>query len=288
MHAMKMPRNKKLIVYELLMAFLALIVVAILFIEFTRPLTENQEKILTRIDLAILAIFAIDYFYRLIKSRKKWAFIKSNIFDLVAILPFDKAFRIARLARLIRLVRFTRATRVLRLSKLARLALFVRKLGVGFKGVLVTNGLIYAIGITVFIILGGAFGILALEPSMNTFGDALWWSMVTTTTVGYGDISPESPGGRILATVLMIVGIGFLGMVTGSIATYFVDKISKKAPPQSVYEERLDLIKRKLDNIESLTHEDIISLNKAIVGIWVEKKQAEPEKFLTSKKLEVS
>jgi len=54
-------------------------------------------------------------------------------------------------------------------------------------------------------------------------GDGIWWSVVTSTTVGYGDLSPVTPIGRGLAVVLMIVGIGTIGMITGSIATYFIE-----------------------------------------------------------------
>lgn len=57
---------------------------------------------------------------------------------------------------------------------------------------------------------------------LATFGDALWWAIVTATTVGYGDIAPVTPIARVIAVVLMLVGIGTLGMITGSIATYFL------------------------------------------------------------------
>jgi voltage-gated potassium channel len=244
--------KNRLMIYELFMAFLALIVVAILFIEFTRPLTEEQKSILFRIDLTILLIFAVDYFYRLVRAKDKWVFIKSNIFDLIAIMPFDKAFRIARLARLIRLARMARFTKLVRIFALAR------RFGNTFAGVLRTNGLIYTISITFGIIFIGAFGILAFEPGMQNFGDALWWSLVTTTTVGYGDISPESTGGRVLAGILMLVGIGFLGMVTGSIATFFVTRLSKGDGSEklSVIDEQLEYVKKKLDEIEKLSDED--------------------------------
>lgn len=54
--------------------------------------------------------------------------------------------------------------------------------------------------------------------------DALWWSFVTVTTVGYGDISPVSSFGRVIAGLLMAFGIGFIGMLTGTIATFFIKK----------------------------------------------------------------
>ncbi len=258
--------------YELFMAFLALVILAILFVEFTRPLTEEQESILFRIDMTILSIFAVDYFYRFARAKDKWVFFKSNIFDLIAIMPFDKAFRIARLARLTRLARLSRSTRIsrsLKLSKFGRIFVFANRIGNTVKGVFNTNGLIYVVIATFVIILLGALGIMAFENNMKTFADALWWSLVTTTTVGYGDISPQSTGGRILAGILMIVGIGFLGMVTGSIATYFVDQLSKgqEGNQATVVNEQIEYVKQKLDIIETLSDKELEYLWKTIVII---------------------
>jgi voltage-gated potassium channel len=249
------------------MAVLALVVLVVLVIEFTRPITDAQALLLTRIDLSILTIFAADYFYRLYRAEQKWIFIKSNLFDLVAIMPFDKAFRIARLARLVRLSRLSRASR---LSRLARIIAVCQKFGTNLKGILKTNGLQYVLLFTFVLIITGALGIQALEPSIETFGDALWWSLVTVTTVGYGDISPDSGGGRIVAAVLMLVGIGMIGMVTGSVATYFVDKLSKGNEDESRYinDEHIGIIKNRLDNISSLTLEDIKEINAMIIFCW--------------------
>lgn len=70
----------------------------------------------------------------------------------------------------------------------------------------------------------GAGGLLAiLEPKSGTFGDAMWWAVVTITTVGYGDITPASPLGRIAGVVVMLVGIGFVAILTAAIAAHFVE-----------------------------------------------------------------
>ena len=265
-------KKKLYLAYELFMAVLALVVVGILFVEFTRPLTAEQEAMLANIDLTILAIFAVDYFYRLIRAQDMWQFFKGNIFDLIAIMPFDKAFRVARLARLVRLARLsrsTRLTRTLRFSKVVRLFAFSKRIGSTFTGVLRTNGLIYVVMVTIGIVLIGAFGILMFEDNMGTFGDALWWSLVTTTTVGYGDISPESTGGRVLAGFLMIVGIGFLGMVTGSVATFFVDRLSNNQDKVrlSVMDKQVESVKNTLDEIEALSNEEFEYLLETIRSI---------------------
>ncbi len=271
-------KNRKLYwAYELIMVALALVVAVILFLEFTQPLTEEQSQLLTNIDYAILLIFAIDYFYRIVRAEEKWKFFKSNIFDLVAIIPFDKTFRIARLARLMRLTRMSRATRLTRVSRFARLGrvvLLLRRFGINFKGVLKTNGLTYIFLITIVILVIGAFASMFFESDVNSFGEGLWWSIVTTTTVGYGDVVPETLPGRFLATFLMFVGIGFVGMVTGSVTTYFVEKLSHPEQQSSIAEEQKGYIKQKLDEIENLEADEINYICTTIREIWnMEKKE---------------
>ena len=80
------------------------------------------------------------------------------------------------------------------------------------------------LGVCSIIILLGAFGIYNFEKNItvNTFIDSIWWSFVTATTVGYGDVSPSTLPGRIVAVILMITGIGTIGSVTGTFATFFI------------------------------------------------------------------
>jgi len=75
----------------------------------------------------------------------------------------------------------------------------------------------------IFIALGGSLGFMFFEKEPRFF-DALWWSIVTLTTVGYGDISPASVGGRLVGMVVMISGIGFLGILTAGIAGMFIER----------------------------------------------------------------
>ncbi len=73
------------------------------------------------------------------------------------------------------------------------------------------------------LILFGAVGMAITEPGVN-WDNALWWSIVTLTTVGYGDIAPTTFAGRLIGAVIMILGIGILGMFTATIASVFVEK----------------------------------------------------------------
>ena len=156
---------------------------------------------------AIWFWFAVDFSVRLYVANDRDAYIRSHRLELVAALPLD-FFRPLRLLRLLR-----------------PLGILVRATS-GMRDVLGLRGftLIGSIGVTV-VLFGGAL-LAWIEPeTAPTIADGMWWSLVTTTTVGYGDISPKSTGGRLVAGVLMITGIGLLGAVTGEVA----ERLTRKA-----------------------------------------------------------
>jgi len=108
---------------------------------------------------------------------------------------------ILRLARLARLFVATRGSRRL-LDRLGRVALVA-------LGVLVVGSLV------------AYYAEHPTNPEFATVGDALWWGIVTLTTVGYGDIVPKTPTGRFAAVVIMVTGIAVLGVLSGSLASFF-------------------------------------------------------------------
>lgn len=178
----------------------------------------------------------MDFTVRLFHSKNKWTYIKKHPFELIAIIPFDSIFRAARIARLMRIVRI---------------------IGIGSRyrapvyRLLKTNGLEKVLIVAMILLFLIPIPIVLLEPSIETFADALWWAVVTTTTVGYGDLSPETPVGRILAVVLMMVGIGIIGTLTSSITSFFNKENAKGHEKQF-----LDIL-RTIEEIDSLSKEDI-------------------------------
>ncbi|RKD73584.1 voltage-gated potassium channel [Sinobaca qinghaiensis] len=192
------------IVYESIMITLAVISLSVAW-------SANEWFI--RIDFVVWLIFFIDVSIRFIKAPDKWLYIRKNPFDFIAIIPLSAIFQMARIARL--------------LSALQRLWILRHYLR-DFMGILQTNYLNRVfIAVSLLVILS-SIPIRYLEPSIETYGDAVWWSIVTATTVGYGDISPETPAGRMIAIVLMIFGIGLIGMLTSSITTYFLSSKTKQ------------------------------------------------------------
>lgn len=193
--------TQRQLAYELVMAALAITTIALSL----RPATVPVERAI----FAIWAVFVADYGIRLWRAENKRRFFRENLFDLIAIAPVG-AFRAARLVRLVRFLRVVRGMAVLwRVSATVR-------------GVLRTNQLGYVLLFTTALVIAGGIVIHEVEPEIGSLQDGWWWSLVTTTTVGYGDLAPRTAEGRVLAVVLMLVGIGTIGMITGSIATYFI------------------------------------------------------------------
>jgi voltage-gated potassium channel len=166
-----------------------------------------------------LIIFVTDYFIRLFISRDKKRYFIDNIFDLIAILPFNSAFRIFRIAKLTKVFKVVKITKIAKFTKVATYSMRLFKKTRRFFD---TNGFKYMVLITMtFIVIGG---LLIHYVEEISFLDGIWWAFVTATTVGYGDISPNTVLGRLIATVLMLTGIGLIGALTSTITTYFFIK----------------------------------------------------------------
>jgi voltage-gated potassium channel len=172
------------------MTVLAFLMVPVLLVPLIRPVHGAVAVSVDTADYVIWALFTADYGVRLALSADRMAFVRAHLFDLaVVMLPF------LRPLRAVRALRGLRGLSGLRVLQASRLAAFV---GTG---------------------LGHARG-----GTIHNYGDALWWAVVTVTSVGYGDKYPVTAAGRGVAVVLMITGIALFGVVTASIASYFVEQ----------------------------------------------------------------
>lgn len=199
-------------IYETIVCLLALASVGLAIAD----LSGGTTKAMIMIDGLIYVFFLIEYVVRLITSNNKKQFFKNNIFDLIAIIPFSSAFRIFRtfkLARLLKLTKLLKATRFL--------ALFGRMWNKA-NAFLSTNGFKYMLLLSCAMIGIGGISISFAEGM--SIPDGIWWAFVTATTVGYGDISPSTLSGRIIACLLMICGIGLIGSLTSAITSFFMNR----------------------------------------------------------------
>jgi voltage-gated potassium channel len=156
-------------------------------------------------------VFVLDYAANLwlAENRRQW-FVR-NLHELVIVaLPFFRPLRLLRLVTL--------------------LSVLHRTVGETLRGRVVT----YVAASAALLVFVGALAVLDVEQGapdakITTFGDALWWATATITTVGYGDMYPVTPIGRLVATALMMSGIAVLGVVTASIASWLVQRVEDTA-----------------------------------------------------------
>jgi voltage-gated potassium channel len=139
------------------------------------------------------------------------------------------------------------AARVFRLLSLLRLL----RLGVLVRRFLSTEGIRDAAVLAAMTVLGGGAAYAAVEKSQQLSAwDGVWWAIVTVTTVGYGDTFPQTDAGRIIAIVVMFVGIGFIAVLTAAAAERFLRVQRQERNELEGVEQRLDEILTRLDAIE--------------------------------------
>lgn len=200
--------------FNILILLLSFYVLLTLLVDTLFTLPPETSKLLHFIDNIVCVVFLYDFIIRFRKAENKLAFMKWGWIDLIASIPtfdFMRAGRLLRVIRLIRLIRAFRSTRHIVQH------VFQNKIQGTFTSVAI---------IAVLMLLFSSIAILQFETDPNsnikTAEDAIWWSYVTITTVGYGDKYPVTTEGRIIATLLITVGVGLFGTFTAFVSSWFV------------------------------------------------------------------
>jgi voltage-gated potassium channel len=219
---------------------LALAMIPLIVLPVVVDLSPAVEGAFLAVDYLIWAVFAADYAIKLYLAPERRRFVTSHLLDLVIVLvPMLRPLRVLRSARLLRLLR------------LARLAAFAAKGIRDTRGILRHRGLNWVLLIILVLNLIAAAMVLEFErgnpqANIDSYPDALWWAVTTITTVGYGDRFPMSPAGRGIAVVLMVAGIAMFGVITATIAAYFVEQKAEQD-----LAGRLDQIMQRLDELQA-------------------------------------
>jgi voltage-gated potassium channel len=198
---------------DILIIVLSIYVLIALLVDTFLPLPKEISRVLLTIDNLICIVFLIDFIIRFLRAENKFKFMRWGWIDLLSSIPFIVILRAGRLFRLIRLLRVLRAFRS---TKVLINHIFKSKI----------NGTMTAVSIiTILIIIFSSISILIVETSpesnIKSAEDALWWTIETVTTVGYGDKFPVTSEGRLIGAIVMVVGVGLFGTFTGYIATIF-------------------------------------------------------------------
>jgi voltage-gated potassium channel len=220
---------------NLIIIVLSVYVLFALLVDTFFTLPSNIHDLLQIIDDGICFVFIYEFFHRLIIAENKLKFLKWGWIDLVSSIPSFPFIRFGRLFRLVRLLRILRAFRSVRV-----LAKHIFRNRVQGTMSLVTI-------ITCLIVIFSSISILIVEKDPNSniksAEDAVWWSLVTVTTVGYGDKFPVTTEGRIIGVILMFVGVGMFGTFTAYVASWFTAGALKEKETK----EKIEAAKEYLD-----------------------------------------
>lgn len=197
--------------WELTMALLAVVYVAVGF-ALDDPGLQPGGAALAAGEFALTAIFIAEFGSRFAAARDRLGYLRGHWIDLVALIPAARSVRILRILRLLRLVRsFAGVYRALgHVGSLAQHR--------GLQAIVVSwLGVMAICTAAIYFAERDVAGSAIRSPF-----DALWWGISTMTTVGYGDVVPQTPEGRIAASALMLLGIGLFSAVTAIVTSFLV------------------------------------------------------------------
>jgi voltage-gated potassium channel len=214
MHWRQLPNGRVTHSLEWAIIVLALLVIPVVLIEES-DLSGAWDVAAIAGNWVIWLGFAAELAFVLTVASRKRAALRAHWLD-VAIVVLTVPFLPSLLA-------FLRLARLLRLLRLLRLAMLASRALAAARVIFSPQGFRYvalAVGLLV-IVAGSAISVADAEEFPNV-GLGIWWAITTVTTVGYGDVVPHTLGGRVIAGALMLVGIGFLSILTATIASSFV------------------------------------------------------------------
>jgi voltage-gated potassium channel len=188
---------------------LTLLAVAFLFAfsypAFDETISDSTNNCLSLVQWVCWFAFAIDLIYGVLRAQSKTDYLKHHPLELASVL-----------------LPFLRPLRLMRVISFGSLAL--QKVAIGRQFAITVKVAISAIFISYIAAIQITISERSVEGSnIKTFSDGLWWAVTTVTTVGYGDKYPTTTEGRFLAVLLMITGISLVGVITASVAAWFVN-----------------------------------------------------------------
>ena len=256
-------------VIEGLIGLLAILSIVIIVVESLVALPPGWLFTLYGVDLAICLVFAVEFVYRLRQSENRTSFLKTHGFEILAMTPAF-AFYAAGTPLI------SGGLRSLRLIRVIRMVLVITRMARFFAATsrfAQQSRLVYLLAAAISTIFIGGFAAFLLEhgvpdAKITNLSDALWWSIATVTTVGYGDIVPNTHTGRIMGMVLMVIGIGIMTAFIATVSATLVESRMKRSEDRgSLRDVMLSEIKDKIDHIDKLSDSELDLLMKMILAL---------------------
>jgi voltage-gated potassium channel len=225
--------------YQLFILGLSLFVLLTMAMRLVTALSPDTRTILDYADLGVCVVFLGDFVVCLVRAPDRWSYlIRWGWIDLASSIPVVDQLRWGRAARVLRVFRVLRGVRA---SKILSTFILQRRSESAFLAVAL---------LSIVLVVLGSIAVLHFEDSadanIKSAEDALWWAIVTITTVGYGDKFPISTEGRLVAVGLMVAGVGLFGTFTGFVASWFLEAPAAKQTTE------LDEIRAELAGIRQI------------------------------------
>lgn len=230
------------------LALYVLIVVNVVcvIIESVEPIRSQYAFIFEAIEYFSVLVFTIEYILRIvvcplhpnfqghIRGRVKYVFSPLGLIDLLAILPFYLPMVVSLDLRFLRVLRLLRILRVLKLYRYSSsLAMLVRVMVKVREELLVT---LFVLTI-LLVFLGSVMYLVEKDEQPETFSSipaSMWYTVITLTTVGYGDVYPKTLVGKVIAGGMAILGIGLFALPTGLLSSAFVEEMKQSKRPKKL------------------------------------------------------
>jgi len=192
-------------IWDEILTFLAVVFLfSFSYPAFNETISDSTNHYLGLIQWVCWFAFALDLIYGIWKAESKKEYLKRHPLELASVL-----------------LPFLRPLRLMRVISFGSLAL--QKVAIGRQFAITVKVAVSAVFISYIAAIQITISERTVEGSnIKTFSDGLWWAVTTVTTVGYGDRYPTTTEGRLLAVLLMITGISLVGVITASVAAWFV------------------------------------------------------------------
>lgn len=206
--------------FDLLLIWAILLSIAVICLESIKSIKADYENIFFFLEWIFTGLFSLEYFLRVLSLKKPSSYIFSfyGIIDLLAIIPSFLGLFVGG-AHSLMVIRSIRLLRIFRLLKLSR---YIGEAEVLSRALLSGRHKIAVFLMAVFtiaIFMGAVMYVIEGEASgFTSIPKGIYWAIVTMTTVGYGDLAPQTDLGRFLASILMVMGYGIIAVPTGIIS----------------------------------------------------------------------
>jgi voltage-gated potassium channel len=255
--------NLRLELIEIVIALLTVVSLVVILIDIFFPLNAEQKTFIYIFDLVVVIVLATDYAFRVRRSSKRSRYIMKHWYEIPAMLPLilyasaDTSTLAGQVVVQFRAIAFFRLVRLYYILTLIQ----------GSRFVLLS-------AFSIITIVFGALGVYLTEAeyagaNIKSLSDAFWWAIQTVSTVGYGDVYPVTPEGRIIGIFVMFAGIGILATFITALGSKLIEfKLKERSAKEKKIElsrndlptKTKELIKDQIERVETLDDKDFDAL----------------------------